>query len=194
VKAQEKKEKISDPIVSRLRYYRVSQGLTWDQIAKKLGLSRGMLMMVLRQDRRLSPKALYRLEQIEREAASRKSSAQRIVDALIGEEDVVPQILGEERKRGASVELVVEYESVKPSQSLPSKVSLSPPEETDCRKLRTLFAETLDTRLVALACLPKPLRSDGFLDQLTAESRTRVTSAALSLVIPDWRSLVTGEM
>jgi len=193
VKAQEKK-KISDLIVSRLRHYQVSQGLTWDQIAKKIGLSRGMLMMVLRKDRHLSSKALFRLEEMEREAANRKSSAQRIVDALIGEDDVVPQILGQERKRGATVELVVEYESVKPNQSLPSKVSLLPPEETDRRKLRTLFAETLDTRLVALACLPKVLRSDGFLDQLTAESRTRLTSAALSLVIPDWRSLVTGEM
>lgn len=151
-------------------------------------------MMVLREDRRLSPKALFRLEEMEREAADRKSSAQRIVDALIGEEDVVPQILGQERKRSAAVELVIEYESVKPSQSLPSQIFLAPPAEKDCRKLRTLFAETLDTRLVALACLPKTLRSEGFLDHLTAESRTRLTSTALSLVIPDWRSLVAGQM
>jgi hypothetical protein len=153
-----------------------------------------MVMMVLREDRRLSSKALFRLEEMERAAANRKSSAQRIVDALIGDEDVVPEILGQERKRGAAVELTVEYESVKPSQSLPSKISLVPPAEKDCRKLRTLFSETLDTRLVALACLPKTLRSEGFLDQLTAESRTRLTSTALSLVIPDWRSLVAGQM
>src|SRR5258705_258528 len=46
----------------------------------------------------------------------------------------------------------------------------------------------------ALACLPKQLRAEGFIDQLTPESRTRHTNAALGLVIPHWRMLVTGEM
>jgi transcriptional regulator with XRE-family HTH domain len=192
VNAQAKKS-VPALVVDRLRRYQVSQGLTWDQVGKRIGLSRGMLMMVLREDRRLSPKALYRLEQAEREAAERKSTAQRIVETLIGEDDVVPQILGRERKRGV-MELAVEYEAGKPSKSLPSKISLVTPAEKDCRKLRTLFAETLDTRVIALACIPKPLRSDGFLGQLTADSRTRVTNAALGLVIPDWRSLVVGEM
>ena len=35
--------------------------------------------------------------------------------------------------------------------------------------------------------MPEQLRSEGYLDHLTAESRARVTSVALGLVIPDWR-------
>ena len=185
---------ILDPVAERLRHYQVSQGLTWNQVADKLGLSRGMLMMVLRGDRHLSAKALFRLGQAEREAIDRKSAAQRIVETLIGGDDVVPQILGQRRKRGKIVDVAVEYETAKTSKGLPPKLSLSPPTAEHCRKLRTLFAETLDTKVIALACLPKQLRSDGFLNQLTAESRTRLTNTALGLVIPDWRSLVTNQM
>lgn len=183
-----------DPVPERLRHYQVSQGLTWNQVADKLGLSRGMLMMVLRGDRHLSAKALFRLEQAEREVADRKSAAQRIVETLIDGDDVVPQILGQQRKQRKAVDIAVEYERAKTSKSLPAKLSLAPPAEKDCRKLRVLFAETLDTRVIALACLPKQFRSEGFLNQLTAESRTRLTNTALGLVIPDWRTRVSAEM
>ena len=164
VNAQVKKTS-SDPVVERLRHYQVSQGMTWNQVANKLGLSRGMLMMVLREDRHLSAKAVFRLEQAEREAADRKSAAQRIVETLVGEDDVIPQILGQRRKRRKAVDFAVEYETAKTSKSLPAKILLSPPAEEDCRKLQTLFAETLDTKVIALACLPKQLRNDGFFNQ-----------------------------
>lgn len=150
-------------------------------------------MMVLRGDRRLSAKAVFKLEQVEREAADRKSAAQRIVEALIGDDDVTSQILGQQQNRSA-VELPVEYERAKHAKSLPTKISLTSPAEEDCRKLRTLFAETLDTRVIALACMPKQIRSEGFLRQLTRESLTRLTNTALGLVIPDWRQLVTNSI
>ena len=193
MKMQQKKHNL-DPVVERLQRYHISQGMPWRQIAAKLGVSRGMLMMVLREDRRLSSKALYKLELAEQKAADHRSAAQRIVESLIGEDDVVPQILGEERDRRGSMEVSVQYETAKTSKGLPPKLSLSSPAAEDCRKLRALFAETLDTKVIALACLPKQFRSEGFLNQLTAESRTRLTNAALSLVIPDWRSLVTNQM
>lgn len=190
---QQKKRSL-DPVVERLQRYHISQGMPWRQVAAKLGVSRGMLMMVLRGDRRLSSKALFKLEQAEQEAADHRSAAQRIVESLIGEDDVIPQILGEERERRGSMEVSVQYETARPSKSLPAKVPLRPPADEDCRKLRSLFAETLDTRVIALACLPKQLRSEGFLDRLTAESRTRLTNMALGLVIPNWRILVTNQM
>ncbi len=181
-------------VVERLRRYQVSQGLPWHKVAEKLGVSRGMIMMVLRGDRHLSAKALFRLEQAEGEIADSKSAAERIVEGLIGEQDVVAQILGKDTKTKKPIEIAVEYESVKPSKSFPPSIALGRPAEEDCRKLKSLFAETLDTRLIALACLPHQFRSEGFLSQLTAESRSRVTTAALGLVIPDWRTLVTGGM
>jgi transcriptional regulator with XRE-family HTH domain len=168
--------------------------MAWRHVAEKLGLSRGMLMMVLRGDRRLSAKALFKLEEAEREAADRRSAAERIVEGLIGDRSVVRQMLGQNQKGKGTVEVAVEYETARPSRSLPVKISLVSPAEEDCRKLQTLFAETLDTRVIALACLPRQLRNEGFIDQLTAESRTRLTNAALGLVIPDWRTLVAATM
>ncbi|HEY5912028.1 MAG TPA: hypothetical protein VJA21_15600 [Verrucomicrobiae bacterium] len=191
--AQEKKLS-TDSVVERLRRYQVSQGLPWHKVAEKLGVTRGMVMMVLRGDRNLSAKALFRLEQAEREVAGRRSAKERIVESLIGDQDIVRQMLGKKPKTKKAVELSVDYESVKPSKSFPPTIALVRPADEDCRKLKALFAETMDTRVIALACLPNQFRSDGFLTQLTAESRTRVTTAALGLVIPEWRTLVTGGM
>ena len=53
----------------------------------------------------------------------------------------------------------------------PATIVISTPNEEACRKLRALFAETLDTRLIALACLPNQFRSEGFLAQLKTEPK-----------------------
>ena len=151
-----------------------------------------MVMMVLRGERNLSPKARYRFERAEAEAADRRANAELVVEELVGDRDVVSQILGKDRKRKDTVEVPVEYQDAARTKNLPAKILIATPPEEACRKLRSLFAETLDTRVIALACLPKQFRTEGFLDQLTAESRTRFTNAALILVIPDWRTLVTG--
>jgi predicted transcriptional regulator len=180
-------------VVDRLRRFQVSRGLPWHKVADVLGVTRGMVMMVLRGDRNLSEKALFRLEQAEREAAEVRSAAERIVERLVGEPDTVAKILGQGSKKPANAEVVVGYQNKRSGRSLPSKVELSAPPDAERRKLKTLFAETLDTRLIALACLPHPIRSETFLDQLTSESRARLTNAALSLVIPDWRIIVLGK-
>jgi transcriptional regulator with XRE-family HTH domain len=190
----QQKNRSSNSVIERLRRYQVSSGLPWHEIAARLGISRSMIMMVLRDDRQLSAKALFRLEKVEQESAETKSAAERIVEGLIGERDLVTKIIGQGETRKNKVEIAVEYVSVKPSKTFPTRISLSRPGEEDCRKLKSLFAETLDTRLIALACLPNQFRSEGFLVQLTTESRSRVTTAALGLVIPDWRTLVTGGM
>ena len=149
-----------------------------------------MVMMVLRGERNLSAKALFRLEEAVREADESRSRADQIVEGLIGRRGVVAEILGHCRKGQGTAEVAVDYVAGGSKARLPAAVSLATPSEEACRKLRVLFAETLDTRLIALACLPEQLRSEGYLDHLTAESRARLTSAALGLAIPNWRTLV----
>ena len=189
--AQAKKAK-DDSIGERLRRYQISQGLPWRRVAERLGVSLSMVMMVLRGDRNLSPKALYRLEQAEREAAEVRAGAERIVEELVGKRDVVSQILGKDRKKPDNKEIAVEYHDAASSKNLPASIHLARPAEEVCRKLQSLFAETLDTRVIALACLPKQLRAEWFMAQLTTDSQRRLTNAALSLVIPNWRTLATG--
>ena len=181
-------------IASRLRRYQVSESLPWRRVAERLGVSLSMVMMVLRGERNLSARALFRFEEAEREAIERRSRAQQIVEHLIGGRDVVAGILGHGRKGQGTAEVGVDYIAGGTKNRLPTAVSLAIPPEEACRKLQALFAETLDTRLIALACLPEQLRTEGYLDHLTAESRARLTNAALRLVIPNWRSLVVRDI
>ena len=179
-------------IPERLRRYQASQGITWRRLGERIGISLSMVMMVLRGKRNLSPKALYRLEQAEREAAEIRAGAERIVEELVGDRDVVSQILGWDTKKADNIEVALEYQDAVRSRNLPAKINLARPAEEVCRKLQSLFTETLDTRVIAMACLPKELRAEWFMGQLTTESQRRVTNAALSLVIPNWRTLATG--
>lgn len=182
----QRKSEEEHSVAARLRKYQVSEGLPWRRVAERLGISVSMLMMVLRGDRRLSAKALFRLEEAERAVESRKSVAERVVESLIGGRDLADQIIGT-----GTVGIPVEYVGGKKIHS-PVAIQLTAPSDDACRKLRGLFAETLDTRLIALACLPEQLRSEGLLDHLSGESRARLTNAALDLVIPDWRGLVVS--
>ena len=189
--AQEKKGR-GNAVAERLRHYQVSQGIPWRRVAERLGISQSMVMMVLRDERNLSAKALFRLEEAEREADTQRSHAEQLVEGLIGGSGVVTEVLGQSRKGQGTVEVGVDYLSGKLKTRLPAAISLARPSEEACRKLRALFAETLDTRLIALACLPDQLRSEGYFDHLTVESKSRLTNAALGLVIPDWRTLAVG--
>lgn len=162
------------------------------QVAEKLKLSRGMLMMVLRGDRRLSAKALFRLGEAEQEVVERRSTTERIVEGLIDRDDLVAQVTGRGQKRRKSVKLVVEYKAIRKIRNLPANLSLMVPGHEECRKLRYLFGATLDTKVIALSCLPREFRSEAFVAQLTVESKARLTHTALDLVIPDWRTMVTG--
>jgi hypothetical protein len=166
--------------------------MTWIQVAEKLKLSRGMLMMVLRGDRRLSAKALFRFEETEQEVVERRSTTERIVEGLIDRDDLVAKVTGRGQSRRKSVQLAVEYKIIRTVRKLPTNLSLTVPGDEECRKLRYLFGATLDTKVIALSCLPREFRSEAFIAQLTVESRARLTHTALDLVIPDWRTMVNG--
>jgi len=148
-----------------------------------------MVMMVLRGERNLSAKALFRLAEAEQEADKQRSSAKQFVEGLIGEPITVTKALGQGRQRQSTRNVTVDYLVQRSKVKLPAVISLTAPSEEACRKLRIIFTETLDTRLIALACLPEELRTEAYIDRLSAESKTRLTSAALGLVIRDWRIL-----
>jgi len=148
-----------------------------------------MIMMVLRGDRNLSTKALFRLEEAEREMEEQRAKASQLVEGLVGKPGMVEEILGRTRRGQGTSEVAVDYAERGVKSKLPVAILLKRPTEEACRKLRLLFAETLDTRLIALACLPEQIRTEGYVDRLTLESRARLTNAALELVMPDWRTL-----
>lgn len=179
-------------VFRRLRRFQVCEGMTWSKVAKRLGIGVSMLMMVKRGERNLSAKALYRLEQAEREVADRKSRAERVVEELALDQGTAAQLIERESRKPIRLDFKVDYSSRQAAKSLPKEVTLWKPPDQGCAKLRQLFSQTMDTVVILLACLPDALRSEMFLSQLTADSRVRLTNAALSLVIPEWRILAAN--
>jgi transcriptional regulator with XRE-family HTH domain len=173
----------------RLKRLQVQEGLTWAQVAKMLGISVSLVMMLKRGERQFSEKTLYRLEQAEREIADRKSRAERVVAGLLAGEGSAAEVLEGELRKANKIEFQVEYSNPRAAKSHPKNVALCKPPEEGCAKLRLLFGETMDTAVVLLACLPETLRSERFISALTADSRVRLTNGALNLVIPEWRTL-----
>ena len=176
-------------VFQRLRRFQVSEGMTWVQVAKMLGISVSMVMMVKRGERKLSQKAMYRLEQAEREVVDRKSRVERVVEQLFGDKGTAAELVERESREPTRLDFKVEYRAERSAKSLPKVVTLWKPPQESCAKLRQLFSQTMDTVVILLACLSDALRSENYLSQLTAESRVRLTNAALSLVVPEWRTL-----
>jgi transcriptional regulator with XRE-family HTH domain len=186
---QDKSHSSENAIFQRLRRFQVSEGMTWVQVAKMLDISVSMVMMVKRGERNLSPKAMYRLEHAEREVVDRKSRAERVVERLFGDKGTAARLVERESRELSRLDFKVEYRGERSAKSLPKVVTLWKPPEEGCAKLRQLFSQTMDTMVILLACLSDTLRSENYLSQLTADSRVRLTNAALSLVIPEWRTL-----
>ena len=64
----------------RLDRYRVSQNITWKDVAHKLGVGVSMLMMIKTGQRNLGKKALFKLEQAEIEAGIITPNRQPLAD------------------------------------------------------------------------------------------------------------------
>lgn len=177
----------------RLRHLQVAEGLTWSQVAQKLGVGVSMLMMVKSGERGLGPRTLYRLEQVEREIADRKSRAERIVDQLLAGEGTAANLVKRELRSPTGVSCPVDYLTLRKARALPRKVVLTKPPEEHCTRLRQFFSETVDVTTIVLACLPQKLRSEKYLARLTPDARIRLNKASLNLVIPNWRTLAAGD-
>ena len=178
----------SNPIFERLRRYQVSEGLTWREVGEKLGISVSTVMAVKAQTRSLGPKALYRLEEAERKAAARRSAAEKVVEGLLSGEGSARGLVQMATRRNAQG-ISVDYVDARRARALPEAIKLTRPSEEGCRRLRKLFADTLDSGIVLLACLPRDHRAEAFVELLTPATVSRLQSASLELVFgAEWRS------
>ena len=179
----------SNPMFERLRRLQVTEGLTWKQVSERLGISVSTIMAVKAQTRNFGPKALYQLEEAERKAAARRSAAERVADGLISGEGGARELVQLATRRKAGQGILVDYVDARRARALPQAIKLVRPSEEGCRRLRKLFADTLDARIVLLACLPPDHRAEAFVGLLTPAAVSRLQSASLELVFgAEWRS------
>ena len=167
----------------------MTEGLTWKQVGERLGISVSTIMAVKAQTRSLGPKALYRLEEAERKAAARRSATEQVVDGLLSGEGSARELVQMATRRKAGQGIFVEYTDARRARALPQAIKLVRPSEEGCRRLRKLFGDTLDARIVLLACLPPGHRAEAFVGLLTPAAMSRLQSASLELVFGvEWRS------
>jgi hypothetical protein len=83
----------------------------------------------------------------------------------------------------------LDYMDERRGRGLPQSIKLGRPLEEGCRRLQKLYADTLDSRIVLLACLPPVQRTEAFLSLLTPATLSRLQSASLASVFgEEWRS------
>jgi hypothetical protein len=178
----------TNPVFDRLRHYQVSEGLTWKQVAENLQISVSTIMGVKAQKRNLGPKALFRLEEAEREAATRRSAAERVVESLLGNEGSALELLKTATCGKPGQGIPVEYIDSRRKRALPTIIKLVRPSEESCLRLRRVFAATLDSRITLLACLPPEHRAEAFVRLLKPETVLRLQSGSLEMVFgEEWR-------
>jgi hypothetical protein len=87
----------------------------------------------------------------------------------------------------------LDYTDARRGRGLPHAIKLVRPSEEGCKRLQKLFADTLDARIVLLACLPPGHRTEAFVGLLTAATVSRLQSASLELAFgKEWRSKLAG--
>jgi len=186
---QDKSSSSSNSVFERLRNYQISEGLTWKQVAENLRISVSTIMAVKAQTRSLGPKALYRLDEAEREALARKSAAERVVEGLLSDEGSARKLVELATRKSAGRGIPVEYIDGRRGKALFHAIKLVRPSEEGCRRIRRLYADTLDAQIVLLACLPPANRTESFVALLTPATKSRLQAASLELVFgKEWRS------
>jgi transcriptional regulator with XRE-family HTH domain len=186
---QENSLPVSGSAFDRLRRYQVTEGLTWREVGERLGISVSTIMAVKSQNRSLGPKALYRLEEAERAAAERRSNAEQVVESLLEGEGSARDLIENVTSRRAGQGVPVHYVDARRGRGLPQTIKLVRPSGEGCRRLQKLYADTLDSSIVLLGCLPPDQRTEAFLGLLTPATRSALQSASLELVFgEEWRS------
>jgi transcriptional regulator with XRE-family HTH domain len=189
LQSQEKSLPPPDPMFERLRRYQVTEGLTWKQVAERLGISVSTIMAVKAQTRKLSPRALFRLEEAERKATARRSAAEQVANTLINEEGSGRELVKIANRSMGGQRISLEYIDARRGRALPQTIKLLRPSPEGCRRLRVLFAATLDVRMVLMACLPPDHRTEPFVGLLKQTTVSRLQSASLELVFGrEWRA------
>jgi transcriptional regulator with XRE-family HTH domain len=179
-------------LFKRLERLRGLQGITWSQVAQKLGVSVPMLMLVKSGRRNLSEKVLARLEWAEVEAGLKPSSTLSEEARAVGNrKQSRDQVVTESDIEKGYFDFHPEFRAKinRPSGSEP--IRLIRPESDGRTRLGMILATSFESEIVVLACLPDELRNQAFMETLTLSSRNALHDAAMTLVFGnEWRATV----
>jgi hypothetical protein len=89
------------------------------------------------------------------------------------------------------VEIDVTYGPNVKAVDLPRRVRVSRPPANTIESITKVLADTWEVKIAVLACLPRPLANEDYLEMLSTKSFLAIQSVALSFILGDrWRTLL----
>jgi transcriptional regulator with XRE-family HTH domain len=179
----------SHTTAERLCRLKENRGRTWRQIASDLGVSLSMALMVKSGARTLGPEALARLERLEQKTPNLPPPPPAKPRSAVGGRERV-RLTVRDRERGF-VEMDVSYSAGAPSSDMPRRLKISRPPEKVVENLVKVVADTWEVKIAVLACLPRDVATEDYLESLSTKSYLAIQSVALSLVFGErWRTVL----
>ena len=173
----------------RVEKLKLAQDWTWDEIAQKLHLTRGMIHFIKQGKYGVSKRNLFRLEQLERQESIGVPGARELIESVVSNiEGANLKITPADFDRGY-VEVPVKYARGEPSKGFPKKIRLRRPDVKAAAKLVVGLLADEDYSVVLLACIhPREFASHEFLNLLTPFSFQALMDAAMELTFgAQWR-------
>ena len=168
--------------ISRVEKLKISKGWTWDEIAERLQLTRGMLHFIKKEKYGVSKRNLYMLEKLEREEGVAVSSAKELiagVNSNLEESKVV--VTPADFDRGY-VDVPVNYARGETPKGCPKKIRLVRPDTKTAAKLIVVLKLDEDPEKVLFACITdEKHKTREFINLLTPFSFQALMDAAAQL-------------
>jgi hypothetical protein len=150
-----------------------------------------MLMQVRSGLRNMSDLALRRFEAAER-SAQVESRAKKVADDLLEDKGTARELIEKYATDPQPVEMPLKYRRVSGTEGLPRTVRLRHLSEPERERLILLFRRTLEPRILILACIEEPDRTERIFAALTRRCVEDLREFAFFAVFgPEWMTAVS---
>jgi transcriptional regulator with XRE-family HTH domain len=174
---------------ARVEKLKLAKNWTWEEVAKKLLVTRMTLHLIKTEKSGVSKRNLYRLEQLEMKEGLGPPGPKDLIEALVSSfENAKINLTSSDFDRGY-IEIPIEYARGEAPKGHPTLIRLVRPGLKSAGKLIAELLVDEDYEKVTLSCVqPSKFATQEFLNLLTPFSYQALTEAAMALVFGvNWR-------
>jgi hypothetical protein len=184
------KKTAGEEFLRRVEFLKLANDWTWDQIAKKLHTTRGMLHFIRQGKYGVSKRNLFHLEQLEKEEKSKTSGARKLIEAVISNIEESKINVSQADFDKGFIDVPVKYARGTPPKGYPRMVRLRRPDAKASAKVIVDILANESYENVLLGCIePRELATHEYVNLLTPFSFQALMDAAMELVFgANWRS------
>lgn len=179
------------PYFSRVEKLKISKGWTWDEIAEKLQLTRGMLHFIKQGKYGISKRNYFMLEKLEREEGVGIPGVRNLIEGVISNiEESEIEVTPADFDRGY-IDVPVKYARGEPPRGYPQKIRLVRPDTKTAAKLIVTLKLDEDTERVLFACVEdEKYKTREFINLLNPFSFQALMDVAEKLIMGvHWKAL-----